>query len=148
MCTSHSSCRSPVLATTHPSPQPALQLALVCRLGALQYVEQFSLAHNLNLVLFYVAAVYRVLALLELPDSVNIAGNEFVPFRRPAKLLAVAEDLNAFNAFLTWVKVFMYLNFVPKFQILLGTLSRAAGKVSGFAVICAIVLFGSSQVEA
>lgn len=51
------------------------------------------------------------------------------------------------NAFLTWIKVFKYLGFVPKLKILLGTLARAAGKVSGFAFICCVVLFGSSQVR-
>ena len=49
------------------------------------------------------------------------------------------------NAFLTWVKVFKYLEFIPKLKILLGTLGNAAGKVSGFSFITAVVLFGSSQ---
>lgn len=42
-------------------------------------------------------------------------------------------------------QVVKYLNFIPRFKILLGTLKYASGKVGGFTIICGVVLFGSAQ---
>lgn len=135
----------------------ALVLLMVIRYSVLELISMFrngvrrhlaklgNIAHILNLCLFFVSTGYRVWSVIELPDDVDPDSNTFVNFRTAADKLKTATDINAFNAFLTWVKVFKYLEFIPKLKILLGTLGNAAGKVSGFSFITAVVLFGSSQ---
>lgn len=51
----------------------------------------------------------------------------------------------AFNAVLTWIKIFKYLNYFPNMQILTKTLGVAAKPLAWFCLIIVIVLVGAGQ---
>eukprot|EP01043_Picozoa_sp_COSAG02_P013373 COSAG02_NODE_533_length_20665_cov_216.617281_16_plen_1091_part_00 len=51
----------------------------------------------------------------------------------------------AFNAVLTWIKIFKYLNYFPNMQILTKTLGVAARPLAWFCLIILIVLIGAGQ---
>lgn len=113
--------------------------------GLFAHILSYNLPHMLNLVLFYVSTYYRIRAFFALPDEIVASTDEYIDLRTPVQFARTAKNINAFNAFLTWVKVFKYLHFIPRFRILLGTVQYAASRIGVFFVICAIVLFGAAQ---
>ena len=88
---------------------------------------------------------YRIRAYAALPSQVVASTDAYIPLREAVFYARTSKNINAFNAFLTWIKVFKYLHFIPRFRILLGTVEFAASKIGVFFVICAVVLFGSAQ---
>ena len=69
----------------------------------------------------------------------------YVHFHSLGYWMALQAYTNAFNAVLTWIKVFKYLNVFPQFTLLTRTLSIAATPLGIFFFIFAIVLVGSGQ---
>lgn len=137
--------------------------------GVVNHILSYNLPHVLNIVLFYVSAFvhrrpvwraaprvtmnggvvlyryYRIRAYAALPSQVVASTDAYIPLREAVFYARTSKNINAFNAFLTWIKVFKYLHFIPRFRILLGTVEFAASKIGVFFVICAVVLFGSAQ---
>ena len=69
---------------------------------------------------------------------------------RPSSLLTSAVCTRcryafAFNAVLTWIKIFKFLNYYPNMQILTKTLGVAAKPLAWFCLIILIVLIGAGQ---
>eukprot|EP01046_Picozoa_sp_COSAG06_P071887 COSAG06_NODE_20774_length_782_cov_0.808199_2_plen_86_part_01 len=69
---------------------------------------------------------------------------------RPSSLLTSAVSTRcryafAFNAVLTWIKIFKFLNYYPNMQILTKTLGVAAKPLAWFCLIILIVLIGAGQ---
>ena len=54
-------------------------------------------------------------------------------------------NLTAFNAILTWIKLFKYLDYHPAFSLLVRTLARAAKPLLTFLVSFTIVILGCGQ---
>lgn len=117
----------------------------VRRDGARKHLGLNAFPHNLNLILFYIALSFKILAYVTRPAVLDPSSSDFIELRTTAAYMELAQDCNAFNAFLTWVKETRYLSFIPKFKILIGTLAEAASELWAFVIICMFVLFGSSQ---
>ena len=94
------------------------------------------------LPLFYDS--FKAKALLSHPIS-GPRPDEFYNLLETAYYLRFASDINAFNAFLTWIRTFRYLGFVPQLRVFLDTLSNAGSETGGFLIIFGIVLFGGSE---
>jgi len=58
--------------------------------------------------------------------------------------MMLGQDMQSFNAFLSYLKVFHYLSFSPRFTQLTRTLTNAAGSLGGFFVVFMIVMFAAS----
>ena len=99
----------------------------------------------LNLLLFYAVFVSRAIGMLKLPATVAVRGDAFVDVRGAARWLSMSNNINSFNAFLTWMMVFKFLYFIPQFRMLIMVLQKASGRVQGFLCITAITLFACSQ---
>jgi hypothetical protein len=69
----------------------------------------------------------------------------YVDYRTYARLQTLAKDVNSFNAFLSYIKIFHYLSFSPRFTQLTRTLSHAAGSLGGFVFVFGIVMFASAM---
>ena len=72
-----------------------LQMQRFWKGGIMGYWQSISITHNANLVLFYVSAIFRIWAFVELPATLSVAGNGFLAIMQSASLLAVTEDINA-----------------------------------------------------
>jgi hypothetical protein len=108
-----------------------------------------NLLHVVNLVLFLIVFGMDIdgRVKVEAQRSRLVADDYslYIPLRSAADALTEAQDLSAFNAFLSWIKTFYYLAFVPKLRILIGTLSHASGNITGFMVVFLIVLWSSTM---
>jgi hypothetical protein len=106
--------------------------------------------HLLNLVLFILVWGVRARAELIRPtDHVAFVGDAggpdaYVDYRSYGRLQTLAFDINSFNAFLSYLKVFHYMSFSPKFTQLTRTLANASSALGGFLVVFTIVMFSSS----
>eukprot|EP00753_Platysulcus_tardus_P011649 PLAT3302.42.p1 GENE.PLAT3302.42~~PLAT3302.42.p1 ORF type:complete len:759 (+),score=391.94 PLAT3302.42:40-2316(+) len=100
--------------------------------------------HMANLMLFLVVYLTRVQALLALPTQIDVTTEAYLQLRPAAALLHTSASLNSFNAFLSWIKLFSYLAFIPKFGQLTQTMSYAAGDIWGFSLIFLLVMFACS----
>ena len=98
-----------------------------------------------NLGLFYAVFATRAVGIAKLPSTVDVSGDGFVSVRGAARWLGISNDINAFNAFLTWMMVFKFLFFIPQFRMLIMVLQKASGRVKGFLCITMITLFACSQ---
>eukprot|EP00753_Platysulcus_tardus_P021768 PLAT9116.1.p1 GENE.PLAT9116.1~~PLAT9116.1.p1 ORF type:complete len:627 (+),score=343.74 PLAT9116.1:659-2539(+) len=109
----------------------------------LTYFRGHRLLHIVNMTLFYV--VFGLRLAVELTAPRYVADNDdFVHVRGALMMAVLASDINALNAFLSWMKSFEYLGFIPTFAQLTQTLSRAAAGVTGFAVIFGLIMFASA----
>ena len=83
----------------------------------------------------------------ELPAGEGVweLDSAYINFYRVALLESYVTYINSFNAALTWMKIFKYLNFFPNMQILTRTLAVAAMPLAWFSVVISIVLLGCAQ---
>ncbi|GMH45685.1 hypothetical protein BSKO_13648 [Bryopsis sp. KO-2023] len=101
--------------------------------------------HLINLVLFIVVIAYEIDCMLLMPSTIQIDSDEYIPIRKASDVARFSQSLNSFNMFLSWMKVFKYMSFIPQFSQLTRTLSKAASAVGGFFLIIGLVLIGSGQ---
>lgn len=73
------------------------------------------------------------------PDS-----NEFVSYEPAAFMIQQWKNLMAFNAFITWFKIFKYLKFVPFMSHLLKVLGAAFPDAATFLVCFFFVYMGAA----
>jgi hypothetical protein len=71
--------------------------------------------------------------------------SEFVHFYSIGYWIRVTMYANAFNASLTWIKLFKYLNYFPNMRIMTSTLKVAIRPLLSFSLVVMVVLTGSGQ---
>ncbi|KAK9824402.1 hypothetical protein WJX72_010049 [[Myrmecia] bisecta] len=123
-----------------------LEIKKVLRIGASAYAHELAnLPHVINLALFIVVWIFRLLAMSATPDPVNTNSSTYIEMRSACYLWKAAQAINSFNMFLCWVKMFKYMAFMPQFAQLTRTLRTAAGRLGSFFIIITIVIVGSAQ---
>ncbi|EQC37478.1 hypothetical protein SDRG_05081 [Saprolegnia diclina VS20] len=122
------------------------ELRLCQRLGRAYWHMTANVAHALSLLLFIACAVLRVLCYLELPAITmsSMGPTSFPNFRPSANYYMMADVATSFTCFLSWLKLFKFLGFLPMFAPLTKTVTKAARKVSSLIVIFFIALLGSA----
>ena len=103
-----------------------------------------DLPHFANLVIFMYVFYLRAKIWWYEPRSIDVLSVEFVSFRYVGEIYKKMRSLNAFNMFLSWVKVFRYLAFIPAFSQLTRTLQGAAANLGGFFFIVLLTMVGSA----
>ncbi|RHX98437.1 hypothetical protein DYB25_010325, partial [Aphanomyces astaci] len=137
------------------------EVALARRVGR-RYFSMFSnLAIVCNYLLFLFVLGFRALSFLTLPSALsdsafvdlrystsNQAGRPSYlkePTRRtPTIYFGLARSCQSFNCFLSWLKLFKFLSFIPMFGQLTKTVTRSAGKVLELVVIFVLTLVGAA----
>ena len=71
--------------------------------------------------------------------------NEYIKLQSVSFWFAEQQHIMAFNAILTWIKVFKFLEYNPNMSILTTTLLKAGGPIVSFMWTFIIVLVGSGQ---
>ena len=124
-----------------------------------QYLNAWNIIDIVNYTLFSVTIAIRAKTLTMVPAiaeqiralSPEGPGGEaaefgsFVSFYSLAYLHEQTYLVNAFNAILTWLKVFKFLQVFPAMSILLMTLGRASRPLLWFMLTFIIVLIGCGQ---
>ncbi|OQS05010.1 hypothetical protein THRCLA_20738 [Thraustotheca clavata] len=110
--------------------------------GLAYYRVRGSFTNDVNIVLFFGVAVLKVLALVSLPSE--FPSEEYINFRSSANYDYLAQSINSLNCFLSILKIFRYLSFLPTFSILTATVSNALHELLGLFIMIAILLFGGS----
>ena len=118
--------------------------------------DPWNTVDTLNYVLFTCSILFRVEALLydipkiqtqlEALDETNRYSTH-VDFSVYSWRDGIQNNINAFNAILTWMKIFKYLEVIPEFKLLTDTLSKAAKGLSTLCIVIVLVLIGSAQVR-
>lgn len=117
------------------------------------YSNKWNLVDSLNYVLFVWAMSYRIHSLDLVPDVISQINDlnsdtmhmKYINFSELAYSDQKQYNINAFNAVLTWIKIFKYLDFYPPMLVLTNTLSRAATMLGSLTATIGIVLLGSGQ---
>ncbi|ETW00267.1 hypothetical protein H310_07652 [Aphanomyces invadans] len=122
--------------------QLAREATAVRRVGRKYFGEFSNVAVVCNALLFLFVLAFRVLSYATLPASISDA--EFANFRTPTIYFSLARSCQSFNCFLSWLKLFKFLSFIPMFGQLTKTVQRAAGKVLELVVIFALTLVGAA----
>jgi hypothetical protein len=128
------------------------------KFGLSIYFRGWAILDWVNYALFAVAFVIRIfivrgqiktaVAGLEVNNLLNDPWgeeSEFVHFYSIGYWIRVTMYANAFNATLTWIKLFKYLNYFPNMQIMTSTLKNAIGPLLSFGVVVIVVLTGCGQ---
>lgn len=133
------------------SPQQIrLRLPIAARLF---FSQSWNLMDATNYGLFMWAMVIRIQSLNLIPgiksqiDDLNAdtMHMKYINFSELAHSDRLQYDINAFNAILTWIKIFKYLDFYPPMLTLTSTLYRASKMLGSLIVTISIVLLGSGQ---
>ncbi|OQR86190.1 hypothetical protein ACHHYP_10867 [Achlya hypogyna] len=101
-----------------------------------------SLANDINIVLFFLVAGLKCLMVLNLPSE--YPPDVYINMRTSANYDYLSQSINSLNCFLSILKIFKYLSFLPTFNILTATVSNAISELVGLFILIAILLFGGS----
>ncbi|KAH9091325.1 hypothetical protein LEN26_018737 [Aphanomyces euteiches] len=110
--------------------------------GIKYYAVRANIVNDINIVFFFVVLALRVLIYTSLPHEFN--DEEYINLRSSANYDYMARGVNSVNCFLSVLKVFKYLSFIPTFRVLTSTVSGAVEELMGLFVMIAILLFGGS----
>jgi len=116
------------------------------RRGWKAFFDFSNMLHLFNLFCFFSTYFCWLKAEFLMPnpiDGVDYTAT-WIDYRSPVWWVKSATEINAVNIFLSWMKGFDYLAFIPQFRILLGTLGRAMPHLFYFMIILGIVLYSSS----
>ncbi|EQC37508.1 hypothetical protein SDRG_05111 [Saprolegnia diclina VS20] len=111
--------------------------------GLSYYRGRGSLTNDVNIVLFFVVAALKMLMFVSLPTS--FPADTYINLRTSANYDYLSQSVNSLNCFLSILKVFKYLSFLPTFSILTSTVSSALHELLGLFIMIAILLFGGSM---
>ncbi|CAK4678308.1 unnamed protein product [Aphanomyces euteiches] len=108
----------------------------------LKMVANFS--HLLSLVIFLPMILFRVLSTTNLPDLTSLSLTTFINFRTSMWYFTMADAVTSFTFFLSWLKLFKFLAFLPMFAPLTQTVNKSMKQVTGLILIFGVALMGSS----
>ncbi|OQR93918.1 hypothetical protein THRCLA_08308 [Thraustotheca clavata] len=122
------------------------ELRLFRRVRSAYWHMTANVAHTFSLFLFIVCAILRVLCFMNLPtiSTDNMGPTSFVNFRASALYYMMADVATSFTCFLSWLKLFKFLAFMPMFAPLTKTVTKATRKVSSLILIFFITFLGSA----
>ncbi|RHZ02517.1 hypothetical protein DYB35_009559 [Aphanomyces astaci] len=103
-----------------------------------------NVAHVFSLVVFAPLVALRVLCYMHLPSPTAIDLTAFTNFRTSIWYYALADAVTSFTFFLSWLKLFKFLAFLPLFAPLTKTVTKAAKQVAGLILIFGVALTGSA----
>ena len=117
------------------------------------FAEGWNFMDFINYMLFMIAMLLRVQSLQLVEGIQSEIGDlnsdtmhmKYINFSEMGERDRLQYNINAFNAVLTWIKLFKYLDFYPPMLTLINTLSRAAKMLWSLMVTIGIVLLGSGQ---
>ena len=133
------------------SPQQfLLRFPIAARLFIFQ---PWNLLDAINYALFMWSLWIRIHSLQLVPQVASQIGDlnadtmhmKYINFSELAHSDRLQYNINAFNAILTWIKIFRFLDFYPPMLTLTNTLYRASKLLSSLIVTVAIILLGSGQ---
>ncbi|ETV79418.1 hypothetical protein, variant [Aphanomyces astaci] len=110
--------------------------------GFKYYAIRANIANDINIVFFFIVLGLKVLTHASLPTEFQ--DDVYVNLRSSANYDYLSRSVNSLNCFLSVLKVFKYLSFIPTFSILTATVSGAVDELIGLFVMIAILLFGGS----
>jgi hypothetical protein len=106
--------------------------------------KMWNILEVMNLTLFLCVIVMRAIcdrASYRLVDEVR-SGASYVHFHPLAYTLNQVQNISAFNAVLSWIKVFKYLGVSPNMSQLTRVLAAAARPILVFSLMFVVVYFG------
>ncbi|KAF0698658.1 Aste57867_10752 [Aphanomyces stellatus] len=120
--------------------QLAGELAAARRRGWRYFSYVGNVAVQLNYLFFLIVLGLRLMSKFKLPSV--LTDTEYMDFRTPTFYFSLARSCQSFNCFLSWLKLFKFLAFIPVFGQLTRTVERAAGKVMELVLIFVLALVG------
>jgi hypothetical protein len=91
--------------------------------------------HMLNVYLFVVVFALKGCASLWAPARIDVGSEQFVSIEACLWAWEWSQELNAFNCFLSWMRCFHFLGYIPMYRLLLGVMQRAASPVLSFSFV-------------
>ncbi|ETW00281.1 hypothetical protein, variant [Aphanomyces invadans] len=110
--------------------------------GIKYYAVRANIANDINIVFFFVVLGLKVLTHASMPTEFQ--DDVYVNVRSSANYDYLSRSVNSLNCFLSVLKVFKYLSFIPTFSVLTATVSGAVDELIGLFAMIAILLFGGS----
>ena len=115
--------------------------------------DKWNFLDFVNYMLFMVSLVCRIRALNAVPFiqeeisglNVDTMHMKYINFSGLGYWDRMQANITAFNAILTWIKLFKYLDFFPSMLMLINTLSRAVPMLGSLMITIVIVLLGAGQ---
>ncbi|ETW00271.1 hypothetical protein, variant 3 [Aphanomyces invadans] len=103
-----------------------------------------NVAHLFSLIVFGPLMALRVMCYVHLPSPTAIDLDAFTNFRSSIWYYALADAITSFTFFLSWLKLFKFLAFLPLFAPLTKTVTKALKQVAGLILIFGVALMGSA----
>lgn len=113
--------------------------------GRRYFASGTNAMHLFNLLLFLLVWSLRLAALLLTPTRIDRHSAAYIDLRTPMTLTRFSQDIGALNAFMSWLKAFVYLRFLSQFALFTNTIARSARPALDFLLIFSLVMFASAQ---
>ncbi|KAF0698651.1 Aste57867_10745 [Aphanomyces stellatus] len=110
--------------------------------GIKYYSVRGNITNDINIVFFFVVVVFETLVYSTLPSTFQ--DDAYFNIRASAYYDYMSKSVNSLNCFLSILKIFKFLAFIPTFSMLTSTVSSAVDELIGLFVMIAILLFGGS----
>jgi hypothetical protein len=112
--------------------------------GIRYFTRLDTIIHNLNLLIYVCVWLLRAVAVANAPKAEDVVmdSDTFYDLRPAMGAKALSSYLNAFNAFLCFVKLVKYLSWSPRYALVTSTLAKAFAGVSRFALIFLLFMYG------
>ena len=115
--------------------------------------DKWNVLDFLNYTMFMISFVCRIRGFNAVPiiqaeiESLNAETMHmmYINFSGLGHWDQLQQDITAFNAILTWIKLFKYLDFFDSLQMLINTLTRAVPMLGSLMITIVIVLLGAGQ---